>query len=70
MDQNFEIVILFSIVENDNNYVFGIKTKRKPFSQTKNQYANFILIIYVWRAKIKHALIQKRSEIKWKKLVF
>ena len=40
-----------------------IKTKRKPFSQKRNEFANFILIIYVWRAKIKHALIQKRSEI-------
>ena len=40
-----------------------IKTKRKPFSK-KNQYAIFVVIIYLRRAKIKHALIQKRSEIK------
>ena len=38
------------------------KSKFRNFEIPVN--TNFILIIYVWRAKIKHALIQKRSEIK------
>ena len=41
-----------------------IKTKRKPLTKNKAKNANFVLIIHLRRAKIKHALVQKRSEIK------
>ena len=32
----------------------SIKTMRKPFSLNKKKYANFVLIIPLRRAKIKH----------------
>ena len=36
-----------------------IQILRKPFSQnSKKKYKNFVLIIHVWRVKIKAALIQ------------
>ena len=42
---------------------------KKPFCQKKLIY-NFVLIIYVRKAEIKDALIQKRPEIKKNKFFF